>query len=168
MDVPIGEEAPEIVNCIIEIPRKSRIKYEMDEEKGFIKVDRIVNAAMHYPENYGLLPQTHADDGDALDMLVVSSEAFHPWTVVRARPVGVLNMKDEAGIDPKLVGVAVDDPEYSDIKSHEDLPQFKLDMIGHFFARYKDLEKGKFAEVAGWDGADKAKEMIKEGIEAAK
>lgn len=165
--VPSGRDLPNDVNVIIEIPMHSEpVKYEVDKESGAIFVDRFMSTAMHYPCNYGYIPGTIADDGDPVDVLVVSPFALPPGTVVRCRPIGMLAMEDEAGGDSKLLAVPVDKltPMYRSIQAARDLPQITLDQIAHFFAHYKDLEPGKWVKVRDWVGAEEAKKEILDGV----
>jgi inorganic pyrophosphatase len=169
--IPLGENAPEDINVIIEVPLGGEpIKYELDKPSGAMFVDRFLYTAMRYPCNYGFIPHTLSNDGDPTDVLVVGQRALMPGCVVRARPVGVLMMEDEAGIDEKIVAVPHDKltPYYSKVRTYEDLPQVLQDRIPHFFAHYKDLEADKWVKVLGWEGVEKAHELILEGIAAAK
>jgi len=165
--VPSGKDLPNDFNVIIEIPMHAEpIKYEVDKDSGAIFVDRFMATAMHYPCNYGYIPHTIADDGDPVDVLVMSPFALPPGTVVRCRPIGMLAMEDEAGGDAKLLAVPVDKltTMYRAIQSPRDLPQITLDQISHFFAPYKDLEPGKFVKVKGWVDAEEAKKEIMIGV----
>ena len=168
--VKVGENAPEDINVVIEVPLGGEpIKYELDKASGAMFVDRFLYTSMRYPCNYGFIPHTLSNDGDPTDVLVVGQRALMPGCVVRARPVGVLMMEDEAGIDEKIVAVPHDKltPYYSNIKTYRDLPQVLQDRIPHFFAHYKDLEADKWVKVLGWEGVEKAHELIREGIAAA-
>ena len=133
-------------------------------------VDRFMATPMFYPANYGYISDTLADDGDPLDVLVVTPYPVAPGSVIRARPVGVLNMEDEAGEDAKLVAVPHEKLTqlYNDVKDIDDVPQLLRDQIGHFFENYKDLEKGKWVKVKGWGNADEARQMILDSAEAYK
>ncbi|MCA3255794.1 MAG: inorganic diphosphatase [Alphaproteobacteria bacterium] len=169
--LPIGENPPQDVNIIIEIPVGSEpVKYEFDKASGLLVVDRIMHTAMRYPANYGFIPHTLGSDGDPLDALVVSGVPFVPGCVVRARPVGVLLMEDQAGGDEKLLMVPVDalHPYYTGVTTYTDLPPIVIEQIEHFFAHYKDLEAGKWVKVEGWAGPDVAERLILEGIDRAK
>jgi inorganic pyrophosphatase len=169
--VPSGKDLPNDFNVIIEIPMHAEpIKYEVDKDSGAIFVDRFMATAMHYPCNYGYIPHTIADDGDPVDVLVISPFALPPGTVVRCRPIGMLDMEDEAVGDAKLLAVPVDKltTMYRSIQSPRDLPQITLDQIAHFFQHYKDLEPGKFVKVKGWLGAEEAKKEIMVGVECFK
>ncbi len=165
-----GENPPSDINVIIEVPLGGEpIKYEMDKDSGAMVVDRFLYTAMRYPCNYGFVPHTLSNDGDPTDVLVVGQRALMPGCVVRARPVGVLMMEDEAGIDEKIVAVphAKLTPYYDQIKTYRDLPQVLQDRIPHFFDHYKDLERDKWVKVLGWEDVDKAHELILGGLKAA-
>lgn len=167
--IAVGENAPWDVNVIIEVPVGTEpVKYEMDKDSGALFVDRIMHTSMRYPCNYGFIPHTLADDGDAVDALIANRTPIMPGAVVRCRPLGVLIMEDEAGMDEKLlmVPVAKLHPFYEDVRSYQDLPQIYLDQIAHFFQHYKDLEKDKWAKILGWEGAEKAASLIEQGIAA--
>ncbi|MCR9258034.1 MAG: inorganic diphosphatase [Alphaproteobacteria bacterium] len=169
--LPIGDNPPEEVNVIIEIPSGvTGVKYEIDKDSGAILVDRFMTAAMYYPAHYGFIPHTLAEDGDPLDALVVCEWQVVPGAVLPARPIGVLIMEDEKGMDEKLVMVPADGlhPQYRDIKTTADLPQILLDQINHFFEHYKDLEKNKWVKIKDWADVDTAKRLIGECIERAK
>ena len=162
-EVPAGKKVPDEVNVVIEIPAHADpIKYEVDKETGAIFVDRFMATAMHYPCNYGYVPATISDDGDPVDVLVVTPFPLQAGVVIRCRPVGMLKMDDEAGGDAKLLAVPVSKltPLYDDVKTHEDLPQLLRHQIQHFFEHYKDLEKGKWVKVQGWEGPDAARAEI--------
>ena len=158
----VGADAPEQVNVVVEIPRGSNVKYEIDEETGFVFVDRFLYTPTYYPFNYGFIPQTRGDDGDPLDALVVTEEPVFPMSVIRSRPIGVLLMVDEKGPDAKIVAVPARhvDPNYSDVDSVEQLPEFTRRQIEHFFQHYKESEPGKFVTIGGWKDSKHAKELI--------
>jgi inorganic pyrophosphatase len=165
--IAIGTKPPQDVNVIIEVPAGSEpVKYEMDKESGALFVDRIIHTAMRYPANYGFIPHTLGDDGDPLDALVVSGVPFMAGCVVRARPVGVLMMEDDKGGDEKLLCVPIDKlhPYYQGVASYTELPAIVIEQVQHFFAHYKDLEKGKWAKVNGWEGLETAERLIMESI----
>lgn len=169
--ISLGENPPFDVNVIIEVPAGTEpVKYELDKDSGALFVDRIMHTAMRYPCNYGFIPHTLADDGDPIDALLANHTPFMPGSVVRCRPLGVLEMDDEAGGDAKLLMVPVDKlyPSYRDVKSYEELPEIFLRQIAHFFEHYKDLESGKWVKVKGWSGVDKAVQLIEESIKAYK
>ncbi len=165
--IPPGKNPPEDVYVVVEIPQDSSIKYELDKESGAVFVDRFLFTAMHYPFNYGFIPQTLADDGDPVDVLVISSYPVIPGSVIRCRPIGALQMRDEEGIDTKLLAVPHSklDPTYEGIKSYQDLPKILLDKIKHFFEHYKELEPGKWVKVEEFKGVEFAYEEIRKGIE---
>ncbi|MBL4907277.1 MAG: inorganic diphosphatase [Sneathiella sp.] len=165
--ISAGKDVPWDVNVVIEIPIGGvPVKYEVDKDSGAMFVDRFLHTAMFYPCNYGFIPHTLADDGDPTDMLVAGPIPVIPGAVIRARPVGVLIMEDEAGQDEKILGVPVDSlhPYYSDVANYKDLRGVLLDQISHFFEHYKDLEKGKWVNVVRWGDADEAAEMIKKSL----
>ncbi len=151
--IPAGKDLPNDIYVAIEIPANhAPIKYEIDKDTDCLFVDRFMATPMFYPANYGFIPNTLADDGDPLDVLVVTSYPVAPGSVIRARPVGVLHMTDEAGGDAKLIAVPHDKLSvlYKDVKEYTDLPALLLEQIKHFFENYKDLEKGKWVKVEGW------------------
>src|SRR4051794_37959717 len=166
-NVPAGRDLPNDFNVIIEIPMNSDpIKYEVDKETGAIFVDRFMGTAMHYPCNYGYVPQTIAGDGDPVDVLVITPFALIPGVVVRCRAIGVLNMTDEGGSDAKVLAVPVDKilPIYKHWQKPEDINELRLQQIQHFFEHYKDLEKGKWVKIEGWFGPEDAKAEIMSGV----
>jgi len=166
--VPAGRDVPNEINVVIEIPMNEEpVKYEVDKATGAIFVDRVLTTPMRYPCNYGYVPRTLGGDGDPLDVLVIMPVPLIPGAVIRCRPVGMLNMTDEAGEDMKLVAVPISKvfPAYREIESVRDLPELTLDRIAHFFAHYKDLEKGKWVKIEGWRGAEEAKQEIRAGVE---
>ncbi len=168
-NITAGSDAPEKVNAIIEIPKGSNVKYEHEKELNIIKVDRILHTSMVYPYNYGYIPGTLAEDGDPMDILVITSSPFYPFTMVKARVIGALQMKDEEGIDTKLIAVPMEkvDPDQAEIKDVSDLGEHTKKLIGHFFSYYKSIEPGKWAEVGGWISAKEAQTIILEGIARA-
>ncbi|MCP5209447.1 MAG: inorganic diphosphatase [Hahellaceae bacterium] len=168
-NIPAGKDAPEDIYVAIEIPANSDpIKYEIDKDMGALLVDRFMATPMFYPANYGFIPHTLADDGDALDVLVVTPYPVCSGSVIRCRPIGVLNMEDEAGEDAKLVAVPHDKltPLYHNVKEISDLPELLRAQITHFFENYKDLETGKWVKVSGWGNADDARRAIVGAIAA--
>jgi len=167
--VDSGYDVPNDVNVVIEIPMNGDpIKFELDKATGALFVDRFMSTCMHYPCNYGYIPHTLSDDGDPVDVLVVTPFPLIPGVVVRCRPIGMLKMTDEAGEDAKLLAVPVDKltPMYRDVSGPRDLPQLVLDQISHFFAHYKDLEPGKFVKINGWVGIEEAKKEVMDGVAA--
>ena len=169
--IPIGKNPPFDINVIVEVPLGGEpIKYELDKESGAMFVDRFLYTAMRYPCNYGFIPHTLSNDGDPTDVLVVGNRALMPGSVIRARPVGVLMMEDEAGIDEKILAVPHQaiSRYYDQNQAHTDLPEILLDRISHFFEHYKDLEPDKWVKIIGWDDREKAGKLILESIAAAK
>lgn len=166
--VSSGADVPNDINVIIEIPSHSDpVKYEVDKETGAMFVDRFMNTAMFYPCNYGYIPHTLSDDGDAADVLVVTPTPLISGSVIRCRPVGMLKMTDESGIDAKILAVPVDKlaVQYRGIKKLEDMEPLLLDQIAHFFGHYKDLENNKWVKIEGWVGMDEAKAEILASVE---
>ena len=161
LNAKIGPEAPEVFNAVIEIPRGSTNKYEVDADTGIIKLDRVLYSPLFYPFDYGYIPDTHYLDGDPLDVLVLVSHPLFPGCVVEASPIGVLKMSDEKGPDEKILAVAVRDPRYGYRKTLEELNHHTVKEIQHFFEVYKQLEE-KSVEIQGWFGRELALELISE------
>jgi len=161
--IPTGHEPPSDINVVIEIPQGSGVKYEVDKNSGSLVVDRFLFTPMAYPAAYGFIPGTLADDGDPADALVLVPAPVVPGAVVRARPIGILLMEDEAGPDEKIICVPHDrvHPQFSHVENVEDLPEITRAAIEHFFERYKDLEKDKWVKVTGWGDRAKAEEAIR-------
>jgi len=170
-NVTAGKNPPDEIHAIIEIPANgSPVKYEVDKEQDVLMVDRFLSTAMFYPCNYGYVPQTLSEDGDPVDVLVITPMPLIPGSVIRCRPIGMLSMSDEAGVDTKVIAVPITKltPMYQDIKNITDLPKLLLDTISHFFEQYKALESGKWVKVEGWLGIEEAKKAIQQGIESYK
>ena len=168
-NVTPGVNAPETFNVIIEIPMNADpIKYEVDKETGALFVDRFMTTAMHYPTNYGYVPQTLSGDGDPVDVLVITPYALHPGVVVPCRALGILMMEDEAGVDGKVIAVPTSKilPMYDHWQDIADVNAMRRNAIAHFFEHYKDLEKGKWVKVMGWEGKASAHKEILDGIAA--
>ena len=168
-NIPAGKDLPNDIYVAIEIPANSSpIKYEIDKDMGAVLVDRFMATPMFYPANYGFIPHTLADDGDPLDVLVITPYPVLPGSVIRCRPVGMLNMEDEAGGDEKLVAVPHEKltTAYSDVQDVNDLPPLLKDQIQHFFENYKDLEAGKWVKIIGWENADAARASIEKAAAA--
>jgi len=163
MKLTAGDNAPEEINVFVEIPQGSSIKYEVDKDSGLLFVDRFLHTAMSYPFNYGFVPQTDAEDGDAVDVLLISSMPVTPGSVVRARPIGMLEMEDEAGMDNKILAVPIKkiDPDYTDIEDINDISEHTKNKIKHFFENMKSLEKGKWVKLKNFLGKDAAVEEIR-------
>ena len=162
-----GEDAPNTFNVVIEIPMNGDpVKYEVDKATGAIFVDRFMSTSMHYPTNYGYVPQTLSGDGYPVDVLVITPVPLIPGVVVPCRPIGILKMEDEAGIDGKVLAVPIDKilSIYTQWQKPEDLNPMRLKTISHFFEHYKDLEQGKWVKVLGWEGPDAARQEVAEGV----
>jgi inorganic pyrophosphatase len=162
---------PDEINVIIEIPANSSpVKYEFDKETNSLIVDRFMSSPMFYPANYGFVPQTLSDDGDPADVLVITPYPLVHNCVITARPVGVLRMTDDGGVDAKILAVPIDklSPSQSDIRDIDDVSQLLKDQIEHFFDNYKDLEKGKWVKLDGWGDAAEAKRELVASFEAFK
>ncbi len=169
--IPVGDNPPESINVIIEVPVGGEpVKYEFDKKSGALFVDRILHTPMRYPANYGFIPHTLSPDGDPLDALVVARSPFIPGSVVKVRPIAVLYLEDEAGGDEKLLTVPVDKtfPYYTDVGEKDDLPSIVMAQIEHFFTHYKDLESEKWVRIGTWGNADDARKVLEEAIERAK
>ncbi|MGO4535917.1 inorganic diphosphatase [Leifsonia sp. 2MCAF36] len=151
-------------DVVIEIPKGSRNKYEVDHETGRVYLDRVLFTSFVYPTDYGFFENTLGDDGDPLDALVLLEYPLFPGVGVKVRPVGVLNMSDEAGGDAKVIAVPYKDPRWQHIQDVNDIPEQTRKEIEHFFARYKDLEPGKFVNIEGWGDAAEADGLIQKAI----
>lgn len=166
-----GRDVPNEVNVLIEVPlRADPIKYEFDKASGCIFVDRYLYTSMFYPCNYGFIPQTLGEDGDPIDVLVIGRMPVLPGAVLRARPIGVLLMEDEAGGDEKILAVPIDKitPVHRAVRSYRDVPELDLARIAHFFEHYKDLEPNKWVKVVGWGDVEEAHRLIIQAVERAK
>ena len=169
--IPIGNNPPEDVNVIIEVPVGGQpIKYEMNKEAGTLFVDRFLYTPMTYPGNYGFVPHTLSGDGDPVDVLVCNTRQLVPGCYINVRPIGVLIMEDNAGEDEKIIAVPMPKVtrRYEDVHNYTDLPEITLQQVQHFFEHYKDLEPGKWVKIGGWHDAARARQLITEGIERAK
>ena len=154
-------------SALIEIPKGSSCKYELDKSTGLIRLDRVLYTSTHYPQNYGFIPRTYADDRDPLDVLVITSAPVYPMTLIRAYPIGVMRMIDNGDVDDKIIAIPFSDPTYSNIKVVDDLPPHIFDEIVHFFSVYKQLE-GKTTAVDSLLGVADAKRIIQEAIDGYK
>lgn len=162
-DVHYGKKAPLEVNAIIEVPKSSILKYELDKDSGLMKLDRPLYSAVHYPGDYGFIPQTYWDDDDPLDIIIISNFPVYPNTIVKARPIGLLDMYDGEERDDKIIAVHATDPRFNGIASVEDLPDHVILEIRHFFETYKELQDKK-VKVLSIKDLDSAKECINKGI----
>lgn len=162
-DVSPERIKPQDFLCVIEIPKGSRKKYELDKETGYIILDRVLYTSTHYPANYGFIPRTYGDDNDPLDVLLICAEDLEPLTLVRAYPIGVITMVDNGSRDEKIIAIPLNDPNYNMYKSIDELPRHIFDEMRHFFTVYKNLEEKETAveEVAN---AEEAVKIIEEAI----
>jgi inorganic pyrophosphatase len=158
-DVALGDDIVQSFRAVIEIPKGSKVKYELDKPTGLLGVDRVLHSAVHYPENYGFLPQTYCLDDDPLDVLVLGQEPLLPLAIVRARAIGVITMRDDKGPDDKIIAVHVDDPEYAHYRDITELPPHRLRELERFFLDYKVLED-KMVEVQAMRGRGEATQAI--------
>jgi inorganic pyrophosphatase len=166
-NIPSGKQIPEDVNVIIEIPsHASPVKYEVDKRSGMVTVDRFLATAMFYPCEYGFIPHTLSEDGDPVDVLVVSPFSLISGAVIRCRPIGLLRMTDESGKDAKILAVPIDKitPHYRHILKPQDIGKDIIDKIEHFFTHYKDLETDKWVKIDGWEDVKSAKDEIVAGV----
>jgi inorganic pyrophosphatase len=163
-EVTPGEGIPERFLAVIEIPAGSNVKYELDKETGLLRMDRVLYSAVHYPANYGFIPQTYAEDDDPLDVLVLCQEAVAPLTIVRSRAIGLMTMIDSGKRDHKILAVAEDDPEFNGFQEASELPPHRLALLRRFFQDYKKLE-GKAVEVDDFEPKAMALPIIDEALE---
>lgn len=169
--ISIGRHPPEDVNVIVEVPVGGQpIKYEMDKNAGALVVDRFLYTAMAYPGNYGFVPHTLSDDGDPIDVLICNTRPLVPGCVINVRPIGVMLMEDNSGVDEKVIAVPASHLtlRYEHVREYSDLPDITLRQIEHFFEHYKDLEPGKWVKIGGWQPREVAHRLIAEAIERAK
>ena len=166
-DVPIGDDVPDEINIVVEISKGSKVKYELDKDTGLLEVDRVLYSSVVYPENYGFIPQTLADDDDPLDAIVLMQEPIQPMSLLEVRPIGLLPMVDEGENDENILCVHVEDPQYESFTHVNELPEHRLNEIKQFFKEYKNLE-GKEVEVGEISGPEDAVEYIRRAIERYK
>ncbi|EMI18988.1 inorganic diphosphatase [Rhodopirellula maiorica SM1] len=158
-----GDDVPNTVNAIIEIPRGGKVKYELDKQTGLLTVDRVLFSAVHYPANYGFIPQTFADDDDPLDIMVLCQEPVVPLSLMAAKPIGMMTMIDEGKRDHKIIGVALSDAEFNGFDDLQSLPSHRLEMVRRFFLDYKILEN-KSVEVEDFEDAETAYAVINDAV----
>ena len=163
-DVTPGERLPTEFPAVIEIPTGSSVKYELDKETGLLKMDRILYSSVHYPANYGFIPQTLAEDDDPLDVLVLCQEAVDPLTILQARAIGLMTMIDSGKKDHKILAVAINDPSFNEFVQSTDLPKHRLNMLRRFFQDYKTLE-GKTVEVDDFQPAEASFSVIESALQ---
>ena len=169
--IAVGNNPPEDVNVIIEVGIGGEpIKYELDKEAGILVVDRFLHTPMRYPGNYGFVPHTLSEDGDPIDVIVANTRPIAPGAMLNVRPVGVLKMEDDGGMDEKIVAVPSTKltKRYVNVHNVQDLPRITTEQIEHFFAHYKDLEPGKWVKIIGWGDAAEAQKLIVEAMERYK
>lgn len=165
MKLHYGKNAPEEVNVLIEIPKGTNVKYEFDKEMEVMVVDRFSKTSMNYPLNYGFVPATLSGDGDPVDVLVLSEQPIMPGMIIAVKPIGMLEMEDESGVDAKVLGVpAVTGDMYSALNDINEVSEDLKNQIKHFFEHYKDLDKGKWVKLKDWLGRDAAIKEIESGI----
>lgn len=166
MKVTAGKHAPEDVNVMIEIPMGTNIKYEFDKEMEAMVVDRFSKTSMDYPCNYGFIPETMSGDGDPVDVLVLSEYSIAPGMIIHVKPIGMLEMEDESGVDAKVLAVpgVKGDLTYGEMNDISDVPEAIKAKIKHFFEHYKDLDEGKWVKLKDWLGKDAALEEIRKGM----
>lgn len=164
--VPAGDKVPEVINVFIEIPQGSAVKYELDKQLGIIIADRVMHTAMVYPFNYGFIPNTHAEDGDPIDVLVLMEYPLVPGVIIKCRPIGMLEMEDEAGIDTKIIAVPIAkiDPFYGKIKDISEVGETTKRRIQHFFDHYKEIEPGKWVKTKEFLSKKEAQKAIKKAL----
>jgi len=163
-DVPVGPDAPEVFQAIIEIPQGCKVKYELDKETGMLRVDRMLYSSVVYPANYGFIPRSYADDNDPLDVLVLAQEAVDPLSILRARPIGMMSMVDDEQEDAKIICIHIDDPAFNNYWHIKDLPEHRLRELKRFFQDYKALED-KSVRVQDFFGPERARRVITESVE---
>lgn len=166
-DIEVGKDAPKVVNAVIEIPKDSKLKFELDKDTGLMKLDRFLYSAMHYPGDYGFIPQTYWEDGDPLDIVILTGQPVYPGMLAEARIIGVVHMNDSGESDDKIIAVYEKDPRFKNINSVKDVEEHILEEIRHFFERYKELEK-KDVKVLQIKDRDAAEKVLEKGIELYK
>jgi inorganic pyrophosphatase len=166
-DILVEEPIEEAFPAFIEIPQGSKVKYELDKETGLLKVDRVLFSAVHYPANYGFIPRTYCDDGDPLDVLVLGQEPVAPMCIMRARAIGYMQMRDDKGLDDKIIAIHMDDPAVSEYTHIREVPQHLLRELKRFFEDYKTLEH-KQVTVEEFEGPFEANKVLRAALEGYK
>lgn len=168
-DIPVGDNPPEEINVVVDIPKGAANKYEYDEEEGYSQLDRVLYSSLVYPFEYGFMPQTASEDGDSLDIMLLVTHPTFPTCVIKARPIGILPMSDEEGVDNKILAVPVEkvDPRFKEIQNINDVGEHLKAEIKNFFEDYKKLETAKYehVKVGDWQDKEKAKEIIQKAVE---
>ena len=164
-DYETGPDTPDTIYAVIENPEGTKNKYEYDKEKESVVLDRVLHSSVHYPGDYGFIPQAYYEDGDPMDILVLTTHATFPGCVIEARPVGILYMDDDGEQDDNIIAVPTEDPRWDGVEDLEDLKDHELDEISEFFSTYKNLEPKKTVEIEGWGGAREAKDAIERSME---
>jgi len=162
-DIPPGPDVPQVIYVIVEIPKRSRNKFEYDKRAGFLQLDRVLYSSLHYPGDYGFIPRSHYDDGDPLDVLVMTNEPTFPGCVIEARPVGIFRMRDRGVADDKILAVPATDPLFEGMRELEDVQPHFLQEVSHFFSVYKDLQHIR-VETLKWEGREAALEEIERAL----
>jgi len=162
-DITVGPEAPRVVHTVVEIPKGSRNKYELHKATGVIQLDRVLYSSLHYPGDYGLIPQTYYDDGDPLDVLVMTNSQTFPGCLLQTRPIGLFRMTDKEQPDDKVLAVLAHDPFFAEWQDIDDIPQHFLAEMAHFFSVYKDLERAR-TQALGWEPAAAARQAIRHAM----
>jgi inorganic pyrophosphatase len=163
-DIPPGPDVPKVIYVIVEIPKRSRNKFEYDKASGFLQLDRVLYSSLHYPGDYGFIPRSHCDDGDPLDVLVMTNEPTFPGCVIEARPVGIFRMRDRGVADDKILAVPNTDPLFDGTQELEDIQPHFLQEVSHFFSVYKDLQHIR-VETLKWEGREAAQEEIERSLQ---
>ncbi|MBE6493669.1 MAG: inorganic diphosphatase [Methanosphaera stadtmanae] len=166
-DIESGDNVPDEITAVIEIPKGSRNKYEYDKEREALALDRVLFSPFHYPAEYGFIPKSLWDDGDPFDVIVIMDQPTFPGCIIEARPIGIMRMIDQGDSDDKLLAVPLEDPRFADITDISQLPEHYLKEIEHFFSQYKALEN-KVVEVKGWEDSKAAKEAVLRSLELYK
>lgn len=162
-DVPAGPDVPEVIHTVVEIPAGCKVKYELDKETGLLRVDRVLYSSVVYPANYGFIPRSYGDDHDPLDVLVLMQEPVVPLSLLRARPIGMMNMLDQGQSDEKIICVHLDDPNFADLRDIKELPGHRLKELQRFFQDYKVLEE-KDVLVQDFLGPEDARRVVEAAV----